>query len=254
MLAVFGLILLLTIGAFIAAIVFVVRAAVQRRKGTDHGGALKHCYIFLGAFATGFVLLMVIAAFIPTPNATASAAPTAQPRKVTIVSATPTPSPVPTRTTPTAKPTDNAALKNFRDNWDDIMKRTAYSLLALDKAREFIAQGDLIDASDRLQKCADAASGINDDAAELNLDTGNDSDAALRDSIGDIGDGYGYGCKALRKFMDTNAPSDGADAKDELKTGSTAIDEAMLRAVVKYQLMGGNPKNLLDVQSAKREL
>jgi hypothetical protein len=253
MLAVFGLILLLTIGAFIAAIVFVIRAAVERRKGADHGGALKHFYISLGTFAAGFVLLMVIAVFIPTPNATASTAPTAQRTKVTIASATPTPIPT-ARPTPTPKPTDNAALKNFRDNWDDIMKRTAYSLLALDKAREFISQGDLIDASDRLQKCADAASGINDDAAELNLDSGNDSDAALQDSIGKIGDGYGYGCKAMRKFMDTNAPSDGADAKDEFQTGSTAIDEAMLRAVVKYQLMGGNPKDLLDLRSAKREL
>lgn len=109
MLAVFGLVLLLTIGAFIAAIVFVIRAAVEKRKGADHGRALKHCYIALGTFGGGFVLLMVIAAFLPTPNATASAAPTAKPRKVAIAQATPTPSPVPTPSaTPTPTPTAEA--------------------------------------------------------------------------------------------------------------------------------------------------
>lgn len=108
MLAFFGLVLLLAIGAFITAIVFVIHAAIEKRRGAEYGSALKHCYIALGTFGCGFVLLMVIGAFVPTPSTTAtSAAPTARRRKLAVASAAPTPSPAPTvRATRTTEATD----------------------------------------------------------------------------------------------------------------------------------------------------
>jgi len=177
---------------------------------------------------------------VDTPKAT-PATPTRTPRPTPV----PTPSPVP-------KNIDYANLAKFRENWTDIVRRTAVAVKAHDAARKYLLAGDAIDGSIELKKCEDAASGINDDAYSLPVQSSEDADSALLESVRKIGDGLGYGCKALRKFVDTNAPSDAADAKTQFAEVMHGIYESEIRAQEKYASMGGNPRSLLDFKTAVR--
>jgi len=54
----------------------------------------------------------------------------------------------------------------------------------------------------------------------------------------------------MRSFLDSNAPSDGAEAKAQFSGVVTAISDSELRAHLKYASMGGNPRSLLTFKTA----
>ena len=101
-----------------------------------------------------------------------------------------------------------------------------------------------MDASIELKKCQDAVGDLRVESSSLNLSDDNKGDAVLEQEIWDVGDGYGYGCKALRSFLDTSAPSDAAEAKQQFAKGGGVIEDMIGLGTDKYVEMGGRRGDL----------
>ncbi len=148
--------------------------------------------------------------------------------------------------TPALQATDTPELQKFRDSWTDIVERTTSAMKAGDLAQKHLAAANPIDASAELKNCEDAASGIKDDASDLTNDDNSDLGTSLWGKVAKIGDGLGYGYKSLRQYLDTQAPSDAADAKSQLGGVPGAVVAAQYLAQEKYRQIGGDPAALFD--------
>lgn len=239
-----GLLSFLGFAGFVGGIIWAVVRNFKKQSG-------QRQYLYaLGGFAAFLICIFVDAALFPT-----DAKPEGQRNQDVKIKAAqlPTPSPRSTRSTspaPSASRSDSADLQKFRSDWKDIVERTAYSAREMDKVRSDLARGDTVDASGELKNCQDEASGIKDDAYDLPLDLNNDSDNELLQSLAAIGDGFGYGCKSFRAYLDTNAPSDASDAKAYFGKANDAIEDATLLVMSKYVGMGGRYQDLPDFKSA----
>jgi len=169
-----------------------------------------------------------------------AAVPTAPQRSAPVASATPSP--------PSQDRSDEEA--KVRETWQKIMERIVAAERAMHAAQKYVANGNLIDASAAFKECQDAASGIKIDSGGLPSAI----DIEINANIYKVGDGLGYGCKSLRSYLDTNAPSDAANAKSQLNGVPEALDVAthMLRA--EYVKMGGNPQDIESLKSVAPDL
>ena len=126
----------------------------------------------------------------------------------------------------------------------------AYAIVAADKARAAVNAGDVISASGAFKRCQDAAANVKMDAVDLPIADADKKNDQLYDSLAGAGDDLGYGCESLRKFLDTQAPSDASDAKERFQGLSSHVMLAQYEAREHYSHLGGNPHDLLTYKDA----
>jgi hypothetical protein len=237
--------LLASVGSLIWAIV----RSFRRRRSRWH-------YVASCGF---FISTVIVGLCTPTPKvrgAGTSARPVSEvrvessPRRSILATAQPTEAPsLPPQAPPSPEQTDSPDMQKFRDDWMDITERAASALSSANAANVALRNSDPIAASGKLKDCEEAASGISDAGYNLPLDLENDKDSSLLEAVKSVGDGLGYGCKSMRAFLDTGAPSDGADAKASLASVPDAMYKAQYLADQKYKAMGGYGV-ILDFKSA----
>lgn len=241
------LLVLFATAAFIAFFVCMIKAQIRKVRKQEYNVQMRRGLISLalavGAFTLGFVVA-------PTSQGNAE---NARNKSKTVARASNVKNTAtPALATPAPEPTDTPELRKFRDSWSDVVERTTSAIRAGDSAQKYLSAANPIDASQELKNCEEAASGIKEDGSDMT--TGDDSElgVSLWDKIAKIGDGLGYGCKSLRQYLDTQRPSDAADAKSQLASVPDAVIAAQFLAQEKYKQMGGDPTALLDFKSALR--
>ncbi len=155
----------------------------------------------------------------------------------------PTPAPAPTRDYSQER-------TKIREGWSKVLARTVAAERAMRAAQGYISRGNAIDASASFKECEEAASGIKQDSATLP----DKIDELIYANIYKVGDGLGYGCKSLRSYLDSGAPSDAADAKSRLNGVQDAIDTAAHQLRQKYVELGGKRADIEGLRTAAPEL
>jgi hypothetical protein len=237
-----------TMFSFLALIVFLVSTPMAIFAFTKQRARLGSV-----AAAVAFVALCCsLPMFVSTGNDTTSDAflavqPSGNPSTPTDQS---TPQPTDAPATPT--PDRHDERQPYQDFWNRIVSNMALAQVSIHYAANAIDQGNAVEASRILGYGETYAQKATDDTT---------SDVPDQWQTGTVGASLNTGASDMaaaiakaRSYLDSQKPSDLADAQDTAEQAKTEIDEATHDARVSYQAMGGKGADLESMDDAVADM
>jgi len=149
----------------------------------------------------------------------------------------------------TPKPDLHAQRQVIHDWWGHPVVHLAAADEFLQLAAQSVANGDLTTASTGLEKGADQANTAHDEAVNA-PDGWKDEGVQLQLGAADLSDAL----SKERTFLDSQKPSDGADATAAAQRALNEINDATHRVRVRYVALGGKWSDIDDMQKVAQTM
>lgn len=149
-----------------------------------------------------------------------------------------------------AKKNQTVARQQAQQWWADVMAPASAAFFALQNPVALGAK-DAADLSAIVKKAGEMADQAKSAAAGGAQDSIPDGWNDVEDSLILASDDLRDGCQSLRDYIDTEAPSKAADAKEKSESSRALFADALEKARAHYIQMGGKPEQLRDYDIPK---